>query len=259
MKNDITRIDCHNHCVSESGRWPCVDIVVANARKMGIESTCCSHPITTEAPSPEGFRKGNDDILACMERYPDEILGQCFVNPGYGQEALDEIDRCVVGGGMVGVKLYHQYRIDEPVQYPVIEKCIELGVPILMHAGHSAVSGGMPGQPRLSGGEHFAEVARRYPEAMLICAHIGGGGDWEWQIKALREADSVYLDTSGSVIDAGMIERCVRDLGADRLLFATDMNLGRGMGKLVEADIDEEEREEIFGQNFEQILEKRNV
>jgi hypothetical protein len=69
-------------------------------------------------------------------------------------------------------------------------------------------------------GGHLAEVAGRFPETMLICAHICGGGDWEWTVKALRNAPSVYLDTSGSVIDEGTVEFAVRTLGAGRVLFA---------------------------------------
>jgi predicted TIM-barrel fold metal-dependent hydrolase len=227
--------------------------------RAGIDKTCCSHPIATANPTPEEVRQANDDILRCMQRFPDAIFGQCFVNPGYARHAQDEITRCVVDGGMSGVKLYNQYRIDEPVQFPVIERCIELGVPVLMHAGHPTAPDSIPNQPRLSSGEHFVHAARRYPEAMLICAHIGGGGDWEWQLKALREVPSVFLDTSGSVIDQGMIERCVRDLGAQRLLFGTDMNLARGIGKLLDARITARQRERIFGVNFDELVKRRHA
>ena len=34
-------------------------------------------------------------------------------------------------------------------------------------------------QPHISDGGHLAELARRYPEGKLICAHVCGGGDWE--------------------------------------------------------------------------------
>jgi len=164
-----------------------------------------------------------------------------------------------VDRGMIGVKLYYQYRMNEPVQFPIIERCIDLGVPILMHAAHLTAPEALARQPRVSGGEHFVEVARRYPEATLICAHIGGGGDWEWQLKALREVPNVYLDTSGSVIDQGMIERCVRDLGAGRLLFGTDMNHARGVGKLLDASITVRQRQRIFGENFQKVLGNRRV
>lgn len=253
------RIDCHNHCACERGRWPSAEDVVAGMQALGIDKTCCSHPITKGDATPEEVRQANDDILGCMQRFPDAILGQCFVNPGYARHAQDEITRCIVDNGMIGVKLYHQYRIDEPVQFPIVERCIELGVPVLMHAGHQATPDSIADQPRLSSGEHFVHAARRYPEAMLICAHIGGGGDWEWQLKALREVPNVFLDTSGSVIDQGMIERCVCDLGAQRLLFGTDMNLARGVGKLLDARMGQRQRERIFGLNFSKILRRRRV
>jgi hypothetical protein len=128
-----------------------------------------------------------------------------------------------------------------------------------MHAGHPTTDDSIPNQPRLSSGEHFVRTARRYPEAKLICAHIGGGGDWEWQLKALREVPSVFLDTSGSVIDQGMVERCVRDLGVQRLLFGTDMNLARSVGKLLAARITERQRERIFGLNFSELLQRQHA
>ncbi len=49
-----------------------------------------------------------------------------------------------------------------------------------------------------------------------------GGGDWKYMCKKLREAPSAYVDTSGSVTDEGMFEFAVKQLGAGRMLFATD-------------------------------------
>ena len=118
-----------------------------------------------------------------MRAVPRELFGYCFVIPDDRAGCLDEIDRCVADRGMIGVKLYHQCLMNHPLQFPIIERCIDLGVPILMHAAHMTDPASCSRRPRLSGGEHFADAARRYPEAMLICAHIGGGGDWEWQIK----------------------------------------------------------------------------
>jgi hypothetical protein len=239
--------------------WPRVAKRIEHLRKLGIDKSCNSWPATGTESDQKTVRECNDNILESMRRFPDFILGQCFLNPGYVRESQDEITRCIVDGGMIGVKLYIQYCINEPVQFPVIERCIDLGVPVLMHAGHPTDAPEISSQPRISSGEHFVEVAKRYPEALLICGHIGGGGDWEWQIKALREAPSVFLDTSGTVIDAGIIERCVRDLGAERLLFATDNSSEAGVGKILDADITPRQREMIFGENFRKILARRRA
>ena len=210
-------IDCHGHCSIDGSYALSADDMVRSLDLYGIDQICCSAPISYGEATPELTRQRNDLILASMKKYPDRILGMCYINPGYFREAQDEITRCVVDNGMVGVKMYHQYCINEPVQFPVVERCIELGVPILMHAGYPAAPELRERQPRISTGPHFADIGNRYPEAMFICGHIGGGGDWERQLKGLREAPSVFLDTRGSVIEAGRIERCVRELGIEAI------------------------------------------
>ena len=131
------------------------------------------------------------------------------------------------------------------------------GVPILHHAGHTYWL--TPPQPRISDGGTFAELARRYPEAMLICAHIAGGGDWEWTIKALRNAPTVYLDTSGSVPDEGIVEMAVRTLGADRILFGCDMSMTASVGRIRSAELSDADRAKILGGNMQRILARRRA
>ncbi len=251
------RIDCHGHCSVDGSYFLSAEETVRSLDRYGIDKICCSAPITSPDAPPDRVRRGNDLILGAMQAFPDRILGYCFVNPGYAAATREEIIRCVVHGGMIGVKLYHQYTIADPVQFPLVERCIDLGVPILMHAGFPAAPELRERQPNLSTGDHFSSIAKRYPEALLICGHIGGGGDWERQIKGLREVPSVYVDTSGSVIDAGMIERCVRDLGVARLLFGCDGSMARGIGKILDAGLAERQRKRIFSENFLHILDRR--
>ena len=93
----------------------------------------------------------------------------------------------------------------------------------------------------------------------LILGHINGGGDWEWAIKALRECPRVYLDTSGSVLESDTIEMCVRELGAERLLFATDQTMEGGVGKILGAQITDEQRQAIFSGNAEALFKARRT
>jgi len=254
------RIDCHMHLSEDPKRWGyTVEEAVKAAEKAGIDRFAASDIFTGLHTTQTQVRRANDVILSAMQDFPDTVLGWCFLHPGYVRGAQDEIERCVVDGGMVGLKLYHQHFIDEPTLFPVIERCIELGVPILMHAGHLTDPESAAGQPRLSGADHFYNAAQRYPEALLIHAHVPGGGDWAWAIKWLRNARSVYADTSGSVIDAGMIERMVRELGPERVLFGTDMQFERGIGKLLSAAITQRQRDVIFGPNFQKILDRRRA
>ena len=214
-----------------------------------------SLPITSsQFVTPEEFKAANDLVIEAVNRYPDLFVGMCFVNPGYQKEMLYEIERCYEAG-FAGVKLYHQYRFDDPAQFPLIEKCIELDMPVLMHAGKLTV--GPESQPRLSGSEMFAAVAKRYPEASLIMAHITGGGDWHWQLKGMEKCPNVVLDISGSVIDAPAIEESVRRLGAERVLFGTDGSTAAGVGKLLAADISIEDKKTILaGTAYKRFIDK---
>jgi hypothetical protein len=110
--------------------------------------------------------------------------------------------------------------------------------------------------PNTSIPDDFAAIGRRYPEAIFVEGHIGGGGDWEWMCKTIREVPNVYLDTSGSVSDEGMIDFAVRTLGVERLLFATDMNFESGVGKILAAKLTEQQRRAIFYDNYAGILER---
>lgn len=249
-------IDCHAHLdFRQSPDLPGNDALVLEAAdRLGIDQLCCS--VLPQRPATvEGFQAANRVMAAAAKRHPERLLGYCFVNPEHQQDALDEVRRCVEQFGFIGVKLYNEHFCTDPVVFPIIELAISLSVPILHHAGHSHYF--IETQPHISDGGRLAALAKRYPEAMLICAHVGGGGDWEWTIKALRHAQSVFLDTSGSVVDEGMVDMAVKVLGTDRLLFGCDMSFTAGVGKVRGARLTDEERCKILGGNMLRVLKRR--
>ncbi len=252
-------IDAHSHLANHSNpNWATADRQLIDAADaLGIDQLICSI-LTPQRPAlPTGFRQCNDWVAEAMARYPGRILGYCFVNPGFAEEARDEVTRCIEKLGFVGVKLYNDYVATEPVVRPIIEQCIRLRIPILHHAGHTYWLNAS--QPRISDGGTFAEVAKQYPEAMIICAHIAGGGDWEWTVKALRNAPSVFIDTSGSVPDEGTVEMAVKVLGADRVLFGCDMSMTASVGRIRSAELSTVDRNKILSGNIERILSLRRA
>ena len=259
----MKKIDAHMHVAGGSQRFlGCdADSVIDAADRLDIDQLVCSIPITGGRwATPDEVRASNDGMLDAMRRHPKRILGYCFLNPGYGREARAELDRCVVREGFIGVKLYNQYKINDPVVFPLIERTIELGVPILVHAARLITPADLASQPLTSHAADFVDVGRRYPDAMIIHGHIAGGGDWQWTLKVLRDAPpGICLDTSGSVMDAGLLERCVRDFGEDRLLFATDMTMEGGVARVRDAAVTEAQREKIFFRNFQAILARRRA
>lgn len=253
-------IDSHAHLTHHArASWRDDDrLVIEAADKLGIDQMCCSILTPARPSTPEMFSACNQWVFDAIKRFDKRVLGYCYVNPGYSREAVQEVRRCVLDRGFMGIKLYNEYLANEAAVFAVVETAIELRVPILQHAGHGHPGVFRDSQPRISDGGHIAELARRYPEATLICAHIGGGGDWEWTVKALRNARNVFLDTSGSVTDDGMIEFAVRTLGAERLLFACDSSMTAGVGKMRAAELSDADKRKILGLNMQAILRRRN-
>ncbi len=149
-----------------------------------------------------------------------------------------------------------QYYICDPIQYPIIDICCELDVPLLVHAGKLKYR--PESEPYISDGTHFALISEVYPQASIIMAHIGGGGDWQWSLKAIAKHPNILIDISGSVVDEGIIEESVKYLGADRILFGTDWSWSGCIGKMLGADISTKDKIKILGANdFKKYLEKR--
>ena len=226
--------------------------MLAEGDLLGVETFGISIPYMEPSVAPEDFRRANDLVLEAMKLSP-RFVGFCFVDPGSMAEACDEIRRCVRDCGMAGVKLYHQFRIDDPALDPMLKLCESLECPVLMHA----VKGPKPAT--LSNAAHFVTAARRFPGVTFIQAHIGGGGDWEWNLRVLEDSTpNHYIDTGGSVIDPGMIRRTVEVMGNRRVLFATDMFMAEGVGKILAAGLDEETLANVFHNNAARIL-KRTI
>lgn len=259
----MRKFDAHNH-VFLSGRrsnsdWTDVDNLIEAAEVLGIEKLFCSRPITAGAlANIDVVRDANDSVLAAMKRHPRQIIGYGFVQPGNGAAALEEIDRCL-DAGMIGVKLYNQFKYTDPAVFPIAEKCIQRGIPFLGHSAYLTDPRTLAMQPKTSHALDFCALSKRYPELLLILGHVNGGGDWEWAIKGLRECPNVYLDTSGSVLEDETIELCVRSLGPQRVLFATDGTMEGCVGKILSADLTAEQRADIFWRNFQKILDRRRA
>lgn len=241
-------IDCHTHCDWRDlggyiNRGDGASLV-AMAKRLGIDRLT----VSSWKAINYSFVEGNDTVLGLMKDHPGTVQGYCVVHPRFGDLTLDEIDRCIVRGGMVGAKLYPctpRWRADEASAFPMFEKLSKLRVPILIHAD--------PLDPLFS-------VADRFPEARLIMAHMGGGGAKEnifATIHNSRRYEHLYHDTTTSLLDSCMVEEAVRVLGPERVLFGTDfpvLDPVPQMSKVRSAAITEEQKALVLGGNMERLV-----
>ncbi|MCZ7573665.1 MAG: amidohydrolase family protein [Ardenticatenaceae bacterium] len=207
-------------------------------------------PGVEELPTVAEFATANRFLARYRDRFPDRILPFAYVNPAYPNEAIRELERCVKADGFVGLKLLRSVRCSDPRVALLAREAGKLGVPLLQHAG----TGPDVIRPGESTTEDLIELAQRVPETNYIFAHVSGGGEWEWEIKALKPYPNIYLDTSGSVREMGITEMMVREVGAPRILFGTDGSNCAALGRLFGAEISEEERRLIGYANMARLL-----
>lgn len=207
-------VDAHVH-IGKSTRLQ-IDIdgerLVRVADELGFDKICC----TDLTALFYDMHEGNRILAAEIRRFPDRILGYASLHSTrFGQEALDELDRCCNKYCFRGLKIYStpDMSIAEPVAIPILEKCVELRFPVLAHATP----------------QECEYLLAAVPECRLIMAHAGGQpfarGDWNRAIMAAQRFPNLYLDTASSTIDTGFVEACVAALGPERIIFGTDTPL----------------------------------
>lgn len=180
-------------------------------------------------PSPPDLEYGNDAMLSLTRQHPGRVRGYVTVNPNYTAHALAEIERCLAAG-MVGIKLAASRRASDPLLDPICALARERGVPVLQHVWQHRRRD-WPGQEASDGAE-LAALAARHPAVSFILAHIGGGGDWQHSLAAVRPIPNVLVDLSGSGVDGGMLEACLEAVGVERLVWGTDLTMDTGWAKL---------------------------
>lgn len=223
------------------------------ADRMGIERLCLhlGMKIGENDPLPEQLRRDNDAVMKAVEAGKGRIVGYVYLNPNHLDFSLGELDRCVRDGPMVGVKLWVARRCSDPALDPIVRRAAELKAVIYQHTWIK-VQGNLPGE---SAPADMVELARRHPAVPLICGHAGG--DWEQGIRTIRSTKNLLLEIAGSDPTSGMVEMAVRELGADRIVYGSDVS-GRSfssqLAKVLGAAIPDAAKDLALGGNLRRLL-----
>jgi predicted TIM-barrel fold metal-dependent hydrolase len=226
--------------------------LVGVADRLGISRLCVYMGMKwSYDPSPADFRTQNDQVLAAIKKFPDRAFGFVYLNPKHPRESLDELNRCVADGPMVGVKLWVAAHVNDPNLYPIVERATELKAVVFQHTWIK-ITGNLPGE---STPMDLVALARRHPTATIICGHTGG--DWEQGVRAVRAQPNISVDLGGGDPVAGITETAVRELGADRVLYGSDApgrSFASQLAKVHGAYISDADRAKILGGNLKRLL-----
>lgn len=245
-------IDIHAHQIIGK-RDPKVGeaLLVKAISKYNIDRVYISNLMDTN-PTKEEVELGNNIAYELMKKYPKEIGGFVYVSHEH-DNAVDVVKRGIEDQGFEGVKIWISEKCDSPLMNKVAEKTIEYGVPMLIHCFHKS-----RGQyENESVGKNVANLALRYPELKIIMAHMGG--NCYNGIPMIRDIKNVWVDISCSLFIGDYLDYTIENIGAERVLFGTDM-IGpylNNVGKVLHANISDSERELIFYKNALKILDTK--
>lgn len=246
--------DLHCHLSGVDGRTPNERMaqLITYADRMGVERLVVFMGFPwSQDPTPDEFRRQNDQVLQALSHWHDRASGFAYLNAKYPRESLEELDRCVRDGPMVGIKLWVARKCADDALDPIIRRAGQLHAAVYQHTWYK-VGGNLPGE---STPADLAQLAGRHPEVPLICGHTGG--DWELGIRAIRAQPNVSIGIGGSDPTAGFVEMAVRELGAERVLYGSDIG-GRSfasqLAKVRGAEIPESAKKSILGGNLKRML-----
>ncbi len=195
-------------------------------------------------------RQGNDLVASAVRAHPDRFIGLGTANPWYGEAALAELDRVIYGLGLSGFKfhsLVQGFHLNDPLLvYPLVEKAIDLDVPVYFHCGTPIMA--MPYK--------IQDLARRYPKAKLIMGHRG----WDYHFDVIhveQNCPGIWIETSKC--EYVNLEHSYRMGNVGRLLYGSDYPISSMAPELSKVrrlvGLTSEHESAILGRNCQRLFE----
>jgi predicted TIM-barrel fold metal-dependent hydrolase len=219
--------------------------------KWGDAANVSKFVVHSVATLPGHARSINDFIASQVRAHPDRFIGFAALHPDL-PDPSSEVDRAI-DLGLRGIKLHpdiQKFALNEPRALRMFESFAGR-LPALVHTGDKRYHYSRP--------EQTIEVLNRFPELIMIGAHLGGWSEWGEACDALAGRPNFFVDCSSSLYaltpsDAAAI---IRRYGADRVLFGSDFPMWTVEEELRRLDalkLTPEEREMVLNRNAKKIL-----
>ncbi len=203
---------------------------------------------------PPGYHLGpaNDLVAEAVAREP-RLTGLARVDPNQTEQAINELDRAIRDLGLKGLFLHpweETFRINGPRVDPILSRCAELQIPVVIASGY----------PWVSEAAQVGDLARRFPNVTLVMTHggqinISGLGQAD-ALSTLQRHPNVCMETSG-VYRQDFVEDVATQIGPERVLFGSNspfMDMRLEVERARWANLAEESKALILGGNAQRIF-----
>jgi predicted TIM-barrel fold metal-dependent hydrolase len=225
LLEDIEIIDAHGHS-GPADSWNYIDTSVEPERYVRrlldlLDRNSVNRLIVSHMTALKGNPlTGNREIEDACARFDHQkrISGYYVFNPLYGDELVPEIGPALDRGFFKGLKLlcsYWKVPLTDPRFTPVWEWAEKRHLPILIHTWE-----GPHNSPAM-----LQDIVTRYPHAIFLLGHSGGGDPGRAEAVALALANAnVRLEFCGSFMANTDFADTIRAVGIDRIVYGSDMD-----------------------------------
>jgi uncharacterized protein len=245
VRSPVPIVDCHGHI----GVHPDFPAYKASVEEMlqvmdllDIERLAITSTLACYNDCP----RGNAEVGRVLERYPDRFLGYVTVNPNPIGQALEQLEKHSHFHQPPLIKMHpfsHHYPVNGPNYTPAWDAIV------LVHTWDSDSQCG----PLLLG-----PIAQKFPHARILLGHAGvTWRGYEQSLAVAARYPNVFLDIAGSQSHRTIIEHCVARIGAERVLFGSDLpflEAAISLGRVLTARISHLEKESILRSNFDRLI-----
>lgn len=179
--------------------------------RCGVETSCIFTMMGFYGNCPQE----NDKLAEYSLRHPMRLIPFATVDVKLGDEAVEELERCLSSGLFRGVKFHNWIQSFAPSMWretmiEILKCAARYDTPVLFHDG----------TPPYSTTFQIANVARWVPEAKVVLGH-GGLADYVYPAgQLLKELPNLYLCCCNP--KAGEVPYLVKQSGVDKVLFGSD-------------------------------------
>lgn len=172
------------------------------------------------------------------------FYGYVVINQNKLKESEKELGKYLGKKKIVGVKM-HPEQFNHPVNSTASKTLVKIidsyGLPILIHTAHSE-------ECRPSS---VLEIAQQFPNNKYILAHMGNAW-WKEAIETASKAGNIFTDIISSWCAYDQIKYACDLIGAERVLFGSDMTLldpAIAIGMVMSSEISDVDKEKVFYKN----------
>lgn len=219
-------------------------------------------------PGGDNGEAANKLVHRTVQAHPSRLVGLACVVP-YLADAAEQLAYYVESLGFRGLKIHpsvQQFYPTDPRIFPLIEKAIEMDLPILIHTTAMPIPGT---RSRFDDPMEIDDLALAFPQAKLVMAH---GNPLGVAPAIAGKHPNVYMDTTttfarfarlipGLGEDTLKFMGLVTDIpGSRKVIFGSDANplkterLKENLEPLRNLDIPDEEKALILGGNAARLL-----